>query len=60
MPTYEASYALHDRYVHNWLVAGPQTTPVTDLARFAGDELKPQVARACYTKDSGVDSPPVD
>ena len=36
MTVYYVSYALRNGFVHNWLVAGPQATPVADLDRFVG------------------------
>jgi hypothetical protein len=53
-------YPLHDGYIHNWLVAGPQAIPVADLDRFAGDDLKLEIARAHHRTVSDIHEPPVE
>jgi hypothetical protein len=53
-------YQLHGEYVHNWLVAGPQATPVTDLSSYAAEDLRPAVARDHYRRFSAIDRPPVE
>ena len=53
-------YTLDNGYIHNWLVAGPQAIPVPDLDRFAGDDLKLQIARHYYRKTSDVHQPPIE
>ena len=45
MSVYYAAYDLKNGYIDNWLVAGPQTIPVPDTARFQVDDLKLQIAR---------------
>lgn len=45
MPIYAMVYDLEKGYIHNWLVAGPEAVPVPDLERFAGPDLKLQIAR---------------
>jgi hypothetical protein len=60
MMTYYLSYSLHDNYIHNWLVAGPQAIPVHDLDRFQGDDFKAQIARYYRLTGSGISVPPVD
>jgi hypothetical protein len=43
------AYPLHEQgYIHDWLVAGPQTIPVTDLNRFDQDQLQSQIAAAYH------------
>jgi hypothetical protein len=42
-------YPLHEQgYIHDWLVAGPQTIPVTDLSRFNQEQLQSQMAAAYH------------
>lgn len=41
-------YKLSSGFIHNWLVAGPQATPVVDLERFSGSNYKAQIAAAYY------------
>jgi len=60
MSVHYATYRLEGGYVHNWLVAGPQATPVADLDRFVGEDLKFQIARHYYDRSSGIHQPPVD
>jgi hypothetical protein len=60
MPTYYLKYELQNNYVHNWLVAGPQSLPVPDLASFAGPNLKLQIARHYYEADPGIAERPVE
>jgi hypothetical protein len=60
MSLYFAEYHLHSGYVHNWLVAGPQATPIRDLGRFDQDDLALQVARHHYQTDSGIAKSPVE
>jgi hypothetical protein len=60
MSVHYARYRLESGYIHNWLVAGPQATPVPDLDRFVGEDFKLQIARHYYEKDSGIHQPPVD
>lgn len=59
MDTYYLTYDLHEKgYIDNWLLAGPQVIPVPDLERFAGEDLKLQIARHYYEEDSGITQPP--
>jgi hypothetical protein len=60
MSVYYAAYDLQNGYIHNWVVAGPQAIPVTDLARFEGEDYKVQITRHYYAEDSGISEPPVD
>jgi hypothetical protein len=60
MSLHFADYDLHDGYIHNWLVAGPQATPVADLSRFAQGELALQVIRHHHQEGSGIVEPPVE
>ncbi len=53
-------YTLLNGYVDNWLVAGPQATPVNDLERFSGAHFKSQIAEAYYQKDSAIAEPPAE
>jgi hypothetical protein len=54
MPVHYARYELHDGFIHNWLVAGPQAIPVSDLDRFEGPDWKLQMAREYHAAESGV------
>jgi len=60
MSVYYAAYDLQNGYIHNWVVAGPQAIPVTDLERFEGEDYTVQIARHYYAEDSGISEPPVD
>ncbi len=60
MSAFYLGYQLQNGYVHNWLVAGPQAIPVTDLERFEGEDFKFQIARHYFEKDSGIIQPPVE
>jgi hypothetical protein len=60
MSVHYARYQLEGGYIHNWLVAGPQATPVPDLDHFAGEDFKLRIARHYYEKDSGIHQSPVD
>ncbi len=51
-------YQLENGYIHNWLVAGPQAIPVTDLHRFDGEDYKLQIARS-YAEQEAVQMPPL-
>ncbi len=55
-----ARYDLENGYIHNWLVAGPQAIPVTDLERFTGEDYKLQIARAHFMEASGIEEPPAE
>ena len=60
MPISYVDYDLQDGFIHHWLVAGPQTVPVHDLERFAGEDLRQRIAHHYYEEDSGISSPPVE
>ena len=60
MPTHLVRYELESGYIHNWLVAGLQAIPVTDLDRFQGEDWKMQIARHYYQADSNVTQMPVE
>jgi hypothetical protein len=60
MSVYYAAYDLQNGYIHNWVVAGPQAIPVTDLECFEVEDYKVQIARHYYAEDSGISEPPVD
>ncbi|MBL7200967.1 MAG: hypothetical protein ISS56_12540, partial [Anaerolineae bacterium] len=53
-------YRLHRGYIHDWLAAGPQATPVADLDRFAGPDLKTEIARGSHRRLSEINQPPVE
>ncbi|MGC9347382.1 MAG: hypothetical protein ACP5JG_04510 [Anaerolineae bacterium] len=55
-------YELQDRFVHNWLVAGPLTTPL-DIDEEAGRDERAQklmVAQARYTQSPEIEGEPVE
>ncbi len=55
-------YELHDGYIHNWLVAGPQAIAVPDPDRYTGGEpeRKLQIAQHYYTPENLIHQTPVD
>ena len=53
-------YTLDNGYIHNWLVAGPQATPVDDLERFGRDDRALEIARHYYKRMSDILQPPVE
>ena len=55
-PTY-IQYPLADGYLHDWLIAGPVLTPLTDLAPAAP---LAQTFERFHRPESGVTEPPVD
>lgn len=60
MPVSYLEYQLENGYIHNWLVAGPQAIPVTDLHRFDGEDFKLQIARHYTEQDIGFTQAPVE
>ena len=54
------SYHLSHRFVHNWLVAGPESNIVPSLSSFSPDDLELSILKQNYTPDSGVLIEPVD
>jgi hypothetical protein len=60
MPVSYVRYDLHDGYIHNWLVLGPQAIAVDDLARFTGPDYKLAIARHYYTAEHGITEQPVE
>ncbi len=55
-------YELHDGYIHNWLVAGPQEIAIPDPDRYTGGEpeRKLQIAQQSYTPENLIRQTPVD
>jgi hypothetical protein len=55
-------YELHNGYIHNWLVAGPQEIAIPDPDRYTGGEpeRKLQITQYYYTPENLVQQPPVD
>lgn len=55
-------YELHDGYIHNWLVAGPQAIAIPDPDRYTGGEAerKLQIAQHYYTSENLIQQFPVD
>ena len=60
MPISYVRYDLHDGYIHNWLVLGPQAVPVADLGQFTGPDYKLQIARHYYAAEHGITEQPVE
>ncbi len=53
-------YPLHNGFIHNWLVAGPQAIPVADLDRFTGENIHLDIAHCYYEAESGIAGQPVE
>lgn len=53
-------YDLVDTYVHNWLVAGPQETPVANPEGLTSDAFKRDIAEQRYEAASGITDQPVE
>ena len=53
-------YPLHDGYIHNWLVVGPQAIEVEDLERFTGEDVRLPILRHYYEPESGITEQPVE
>ncbi|MEJ5311927.1 MAG: hypothetical protein WHX52_19355 [Anaerolineae bacterium] len=55
-------YELHDGYIHNWLVAGPQAIAIPDPDHYTGEEpeRKLQIARHYYIPENLIPQTPVD
>lgn len=53
-------YSLTDGYVHNWLVAGPQTIPTADPEHDDGADLRRQILQAHHMAESGITELPVE
>ena len=53
-------YALQDRYIHNWLVGGPQTLRVTDPALLGSEIPQVEIAETYHMPDSGITATPVE
>lgn len=55
-------YELQKGYIHNWLVAGPLATPISDPDRYAGGEpeKKLQIAQHYYSAENDITELPVD
>src|SRR6266508_3654459 len=52
-------YDLERGFIHNWLVAGPQTIPI-ELEEIQGYQLKQQLAKRYYQTKSGITQIPVE
>ena len=55
-------YELHDGYIHNWLIAGPQAVAIPNPDHYTGGEpeRKLQIAQHYYTPENLIQQPPVD
>jgi hypothetical protein len=54
------NFHLKDGFVQNWLVAGPESAQVSNLASFPKDEFELSICKHFYTPESGVTEKPVD
>ena len=52
-------YNLEHGFLHNWLVAGPQTITVKP-GQFKGDNIRQQIVQHYYEFDSGITETPVE
>jgi hypothetical protein len=64
MPSMYVEYPLQNGFVHHWLVAGPQATPI-DRNRFPsteyqGSDFKHQIFQRHYTTKSSITATPVE
>jgi hypothetical protein len=53
-------YDLHDGYIHNWLIAGPQVIEVSNLDDFEGEDVERQIVRRYTMEASGITEMPVE
>ncbi len=53
-------YDLDDGYIHNWLIAGPQVIEISDLDRFAGEDVESQIMQHYTMENSGITEMPVE
>ncbi len=60
MSVYYLEYPLENGFVHNWLVAGPQTIAVDAPEQFEAQARKMQIAEHLYAAESGIEALPVD
>ena len=56
----QLKYELHDGYIHNWLAAGPQAIPVTDLDPTKTSDVNFQIINKYHQKSSGITRDPVE
>lgn len=54
------SYPMVGGFVHDWLVAGPLASPVSNLDNFPGADFKAQIARHRYQTETGIVDAPVE
>lgn len=60
MPISHVRYPLHDGFIHNWLVVGPQAIEIENLEHFTGEDFRLQILRRYYEAESGIIEPPVE
>jgi hypothetical protein len=58
MSTFYLGYQLRNGYIHDWLVAGPQAIPVSELDRFPGENFQLRIARQYFEEEPGIPLPP--
>jgi hypothetical protein len=52
-------YDLEHGFIHNWLVAGPQTIAI-EPGKFQGEDIRQQIAQHYYESASGITKTPVE
>ncbi|MGD0003556.1 MAG: hypothetical protein ABSE06_04930 [Anaerolineaceae bacterium] len=52
-------YDLEHGFIHNWLIAGPQTISV-EIQQFRGENIRRQIAQHYYEPASGITQTPVE
>ncbi len=60
MQTQTLGYPLVEGYIHHWLVAGPQVSPVEDLHRFGNPPDLLQIIRQYSQSEIGIEGTPVE
>ena len=60
MPQSYLKYQLSNGYIHNWLVAGPQSLPVLESIDYSNEDLCKSLNEHFYTQEVGLTYPPVD
>ena len=60
MPISYLRYDLQEGYIHNWLVAGPQSIPIAGPTEFSGGDSPVEIARQYHMETSGITEMPVE
>lgn len=53
-------YPLHDGYIHNWLVVGPQNTPVAPAEYKFNAELRAPIVQKYFSREPLVSDAPIE